>query len=549
MEIIKEILNKILFSSIVYPYIFLFLFYFVIILVTPRVAQVKLFLLSRKVGVVVCCLLIVNYIGLLILYATHDNFFDHAEANIASVSWLFERGNPIYHDLESAERYTIPYGPILYIINGFFLNLIKPSIFSAKIGGILAALVTFLLIFLIVQKSIGPQIATFCLAYLSLNFISINAYFVASFFWNRSDSFLVMFVALGLLATLRTNPLLAILVSALALGISVNLKIHSILYFLPIYVLLYYRYGLYSTLVSLLGSLILAIVPFVTLPQVSLANYLLWLNEFGVQGISLNILRGNLIWSLYILAPLIFLWIYFKSINVAEFHSFVRQQKPFIFSIAISLIAVLIIGSKQGAGMNHIIPFYPVFSYLFVLTLRSIITVEKPKTLRLSNQYYCRVYISLILALVTIMALRGALNESRLITLSTKYNSEPINEIHTVIKSNPGITIGMGYGDPYDLTFYRPLLVYSGNPYLIDAVSLMDAEVLGKDVPDATLKALSSCDIQLWLIPKGSLPFQLNNYFNNRSVFSNKFQSTFLKTHQLRAQTKYYDLWFCNKST
>jgi hypothetical protein len=547
MEITKELLNKILLSSVVYPYISLFIIYFFIIALIPEPVKNKLSLPSKSICIPISIALIFNYIFLLILYSIHGNFFDHAEANIAVVSWLFEEGNPIYHDLGAAERYTIPYGPMLYVINDFFLKLIKPSIFSAKIGGILAALLSLSLIFVTLKKYIGSQIATFCLAYLSLNWISINAYFVAAFFWNRSDSFLLMFVALGLLAVLRTNSLLAIIVSSLALGISVNLKIHAILYFLPIYVLLYYRYGIYSALVSLLSSLALAIVPFVTLPQVSLNNYLLWLNEFSVQGISLNILRGNIIWSLYILAPLILLLFYFKYINQTDFYAFIHQQKPFVYSLIISLSTVIIIGSKQGAGMNHLIPFYPAFSYFFVLTLHSTITAKREKTLRTSNKYYYCASISLVLALVTITALRGALNESRLITLSTKYNSEPINEIHKIIKSNPGITIGMGYGKPYDLTFYRPLLVFSGNPYLIDAVSLMDAEFLGKDVPELTLKSLSSCETKLWLIPTGSLPFQLNNYFNNRPVFSKKFQSKFLEHYQLRAQTKYYDLWLCDK--
>lgn len=547
MAIIKDILDKILFSSILYPYIVLFLVYFFISVLTPDLLKNKLSLPSTNKSMSASCIFIANYIFLLILYAIHDNFFDHAEANIAAVSWLFEIGKPIYHNLESAERYTIPYGPMLYVINGFFLNLIKPSIFSAKIGGILAAALSLLLIFFTLKKCVGNQIASFCLAYLSLNWISINPYFVAAFFWNRSDSFLFMFVALCLFAVVRTNLLLAILASSLALGISVNLKIHAIVYFLPIYVLLYYRYGIYSTLVSLLGSIMLAIVPFITLTQVSLNNYLFWLNEFGVQGISLNILRGNIIWSLYLLAPLILLLSYFKYINKAEFNTFVQQQKPFIYSLAISLIAVVIIGSKQGAGMNHIIPFYPVFSYLFVLTLHPTITIKREKTFRTSNKYYYCAYISLVLALVTITGLRAAINESRLISLSTKYNSEPINEIDKIVKSNPGITIGMGYGKPYNLSFYRPILVYSGNPYLIDAVALMDAEVLGKDVPEATLKSLSSCETQLWLIPTGSLPFQLNNYFNGRPVFSNRLQSTFLANYKLKMQTKYYDLWFCNK--
>jgi hypothetical protein len=547
MEISTNLSDKILDSSIVSLYVLLTLIYFLFSISFYNFFKNKLFTPSKKVSLIASFIIIANYIFLLALYGTHTNFFDHAEATIATVSWLFQTGKPIYHGLDSAERYTIPYGPMLYVINGFFLNLLKPSIFSAKIGGILAGGLSLLLIFLGLKKVVGSKIAVFCSAYISLSFVSIYVYFAAATFWNRSDSFLLMFVALGLLAVVRTNSLWAIILSALSLGISVNLKIHAFLYFLPIYVLLFFQYGICSTLVSLLGSIILTIAPFICLPQVSINNYILWLSEFREQGISFNLLRGNIIWSLYLVAPIIFLIIYFHYINKREFFNFIKQHKIFIYSILISLIAVDVIGSKEGAGMNHIIPFDPVFSYWFALALVQTINVKKERVFRSVNKYLFCAYISLVLALVTVTLLRGVLNETRLIALSTKYNSEPIDEIHQIVKSHPGITIGMGYGGNYDLTYYRPILVYDGNPYLIDAVSVMDAEFLGKNIPPKTLEALSSCQTKLWLIPKGDVPFKLYNYFNHRQVFSDELKSTFLTNYELKEQTKYYNLWFCKK--
>jgi hypothetical protein len=73
----------------------------------------------------------------------------------------------------------------------------------------------------------------------------------------------------------------------------------------------------------------------------------------------------------------------------------------------------------------------------------------------------------------------------------------------------------------------------------------MDSEFLGKETPIATLKALSSCQTDLWLIPKGSSPFELYNYFNQRQVFSEKLKLTFLLNYELRNHTKHYNLWFC----
>jgi hypothetical protein len=356
-----------------------------------------------------------------------------------------------------------------------------------------------------------------------------------------------MFVALGLLTAIRNTSWMTILFSALSIGISVNLKIHGIVYFIPIYVLLYFRHGISLILFSSLGSIIIAIFPFFCLPQVSLKNYLFWLNEFGEQGLSMNLLWGNVIWSIYLLAPILFLFIYFRIINKNEFNVFICKHKIFIFSILISLLAVAVLGSKQGAGMNHLVPFIPIGAYLFALTLSQSITVEKRYSFKDMNKYYYCLYISFIFSLLTFIVLRATANERNLINLSMKYNNEPIQEINEIVKSYPGITIGMGYGGDYDLTYYRPILAYYGNPYLIDAVSIMDSEFLGKEMPPETLKALSSCQTALWLIPKGGSPFKLYNYFNQHQVFSEEFQSIFLLNYELRNHTKHYNLWFCKK--
>lgn len=548
MELLTRFSHEVLYSSILYLYLSIAFIYFLISTSTYNWLQRRLPRPNLKIILIVSYGIIINYIFLLILYATHSNFFDHAEANIATVSWLFQIGKPIYHELQSAERYTIPYGPTLYVINGFFLNLFNPSIFSAKFGGILAGGLSLLLIFYTLKNLVGSKISTFCLAYISLNFIAIYVYFAAATFWNRSDSFLLMFVALALFAVVRTNSPIAILLTTLSLGISINLKIHGFLYFLPIYILLYFRHGIYATLVSVLGSSILAMAPFIFLQQVSLNNYILWLSEFGKQGISFTLFKGNIVWSLYLFAPVLLILVYFVNHYKNDFYVFVKKHKLFLSSLLLSLVAVAVIGSKAGAGMNHLIPFLPLVYYAFALTLKPIINLNQDTIARKTNKYYYCAYISLVLALLTVTALRGVLNEIQLIHLANKYNNEPAQEIQEIIKMYPGVTIGMGYGGDYDLTYYRPLLVYEGNPYLIDAVSVMDAEYLGKKIPNETLEALKSCQIKLWLIPKGGSPFQLDNYFNHRQVFNQELKNTFLANYDRRENSNYYDLWFCKES-
>jgi hypothetical protein len=42
------------------------------------------------------------------------------------------RGETVYHEIGAAEQYASIYDPMLYAVNGVFLKLFGPSIFSAS---------------------------------------------------------------------------------------------------------------------------------------------------------------------------------------------------------------------------------------------------------------------------------------------------------------------------------------------------------------------------------------------------------------------------------
>jgi 4-alpha-glucanotransferase len=124
---------------------------------------------------------------------------------------------------------------------------------------------------------------------------------------------------------------------------------------------------------------------------------------------------------------------------------------------------------------------------------------------------------------------------------------DAINDINRVVKSYPTKTIGMGYGKNYELSFYRPSLIFFGNPYLLDAASMMEMQQSGiNHIPPDTLAALRECQTNLWLIPKGEKPFQLTSYYPpHKPLFTDEFKTIFLEKYEFRGQTRYYDLWFC----
>jgi hypothetical protein len=310
--------------------------------------------------------------------------------------------------------------------------------------------------------------------------------------------------------------------------------------------LLYSQAGVYYTVASLLGSIVLAIAPFLVLPQVSADNYFLWLSEAGKHGLGRKEIVQNIEWTLYFLGPIIILSIYMFLTNPRELDRVRREEQKYIYSLLISLIGVGAIGSKRASGMNHLIPFIPLFAYWFVLILNKAITVKESS--KPINRNFYMVIVSMTLALFTATVVRVAMNEPVLIQLAQKDGYKAIEDIEEIVKTYPGTTIGMGYGRDYELTWYRPILVFAGNPYLVDSGVLMDYEASGIKTPSKTLQALSSCQTKIWLIPKGNAPFELANFYPPRlPLFSKEFKDTFLNNYNLKEQTTYYDLWFCKK--
>lgn len=121
-------------------------------------------------------------------------------------------------------------------------------------------------------------------------------------------------------------------------------------------------------------------------------------------------------------------------------------------------------------------------------------------------------------------------------------------DIQHILASYPDTTIGMGYGSNYEATYYRTALVFAGNRILVDAAALMDMQESGLGIPSQTIEALDSCQTQIWLIPKGDKPFEINNFYPPyNQLFSERFKNVFLKRYKLREQTKYFDIWVCKE--
>jgi predicted membrane-bound mannosyltransferase len=139
--------------------------------------------------------ILVNFISLVIIWNFSSTFTDHSEAQISSVSWLIQTGQPLYHKIEAAERYSLIYGPLLYLIDGVFLKLLGANIFVAKLPISLALILSLVFIFYLLKELSEYKTALFGTACISLVLLCFGNAYGNVIFQIRSDSLLLMCVS------------------------------------------------------------------------------------------------------------------------------------------------------------------------------------------------------------------------------------------------------------------------------------------------------------------------------------------------------------------
>ena len=72
-------------------------------------------------------------------YGAFAGYMDHGEPNVATRSWQLAQGQDIYAPPRSESFLMVLYGPVTFIINGLYLSLFGASIFTSKIGALIAS--------------------------------------------------------------------------------------------------------------------------------------------------------------------------------------------------------------------------------------------------------------------------------------------------------------------------------------------------------------------------------------------------------------------------
>ena len=422
------------------------------------------------------------------------------------------------------------YGPVTFIINGLYLALFGASIFTSKIGALIASALSLGIFALYTGRRYGSS----HLGVGVLIFVCIQLFAMPFSFWNRPEPHIILLVTIALFSTtLESNgKYLPPFIIAVCIGLAVNIKVHSFIYFLPI-VFMYCserRRVTYPVMVAL--SLAVFLLPFAS-PNISLYDYLGGVFRVAgehsfLPGMAVNSLKKGL---LFLSPGLVLAAFLATGKKVAPTNTLYFAVLSLSMGLALYLVAV------TGGSWNQYLPFFPITVDAFLRFTGHL--GEKPKTQKGIVLIFALTF--LILTVTPQKRLHRWLDDRA-------WMSAVKTEVEGIMKRHPGEPMEMGYGDSlargYKVTFIKPILAFAGNPVTIDGWSDMEAKHTGLPMWRGKLDRLRACKTRIWLVPKGQAPFKLKSYYGGR-LYGREFRQAFLGNHEPSYQLEYFDLWRC----
>ncbi|HEY9071483.1 MAG TPA: hypothetical protein VIV61_14585 [Candidatus Ozemobacteraceae bacterium] len=471
------------------------------------------------------------------LYFIHDGYVNHVEPSIASHSYGWLLGQPPYHSPDAGERSSLPYGPWLFIVHALLFHLFGPSMLVSKLAGFLAALLSPLLFHALVRRFAPPATAWAATGLLTLYLLM----YCQDPFGNKSDPLILTGVILASWSTLLTSAPAAFLVFALPAGFSMGLKLHAIIYYLPI-LACHSRHRSGKWLAgSLFTAGLVAAAPFLLRNDVSLPNFIWCLTFTANHGFDTSLFVQGLNMALFLLL---------LPLGVGSFDTADREDRHFGV-LLFSLAAAVLVSSKAGAGPIHLLPFIPL---TLALAAKGVPDPEALFRQEAAENRRTRLTVSLLAASFLVGTGFAAANQWYFWgIMADNMAAAPTAELRDILASHPGMPVSLGYGsrDPalyrstdYRLSLWHPIVVLAGTPLAFDLPAVMDMTKAGLELPDASIDLLRSGRMKLWIIPRGAAPFLVFNIYEpHTDLFGERFRTAFHRYYRLATPTEHFDLW------
>jgi hypothetical protein len=490
------------------------------------------FLVASSVVVVLA------YAGLAVAYCFSPVFFDHVEANVPATAWYHLQGHPLYHTPDAVERYNLPYGPCLYLAVGAAQRCLGPSIPASKLPGVVSLLLGLAGLLWLLGRTVPLSQAIQYVAWL----VIVLQLYKAEGYWCRPEPLLFLAVTAALFLAQAPTLVSAVLVGVLA-GLSVNCKVHSLLYFFPLLVLgRWSRAGVVVLLVTAAGCCVL---PFVVVPQVSVVNYLTFLHMVSGHGLYWYKFVGVVLFLILLAAPLL-LADFCRGQSLAATGRRLVSAAPLpVVATGVCLLLLLIPASKHGAGPHHLFPLVPI---LLLLAARA--QAQAGPSAVAAPPGFLVLLLPLVLALtVGSWMVADKLPWEPSLPDQMRAGWEGLEDIrHVLSERGDSAVVLMGVGDREHLTetLVRCELVFQGMPIGIDPGSLMDYAFAGQgDIDlDRLERLLGGGKPLVWLIPRGTEPFSLRTYYLPEGpLFTPAFREAFLRSYHKTDSLTQFDVW------
>ncbi|HME71939.1 MAG TPA: hypothetical protein VKM54_19015 [Myxococcota bacterium] len=481
-----------------------------------------------------CSAIVVFHLFLAIIYIRYPSYFDHAEANIASVAGVVARGGVIYHAADDAARYSTLYGPLTYLVPSLSLRLFGAHLWASKLPGVLALIATIVAfvgaLIRVGVSGIGISVATAILSVILL-------YFGHMSFWVRSDPFILLLVTTCILVASSPGRWTAFVIGLVG-GVLFAFKLTAPLYVVPFFLSkLAQSRSIQVPVYAALGFW-LPVAAIFALPEVALANYLYWLRAGAVHGIDFSLFFDSLQFSMIYLVPIALL-------SLLYWGNLTSEDRAFVVGLLASIVAVDLVTAKPGSGPHHLLPFAPM---TIVFGLRVVAAGGK-------RLWWHHLSLAGVVACAVIAVAPRSYEQAKSILSQMlndwRFYASIEAELSLVQRDHPLSNIQMGYGalSSYTWTFTRPSLVYWGNDYLLDAAAMMDFKESGLHTPKLTILAMTSCE-KIWLIPRNERPFSMRTYYwfpNGVPLFDESLQSAFTSAFRIVQRYPHFDVWGCRE--
>lgn len=471
------------------------------------------------------------YSVLVVWYVRHQQYADAAEPTMAALAALVEAGQPIYHGIDSAERYSHIYGPLAFIIPSWPSAVLGHSGVASKIAGAAAGLLAVVVVFGLTHTHDRPRNALL----LTGLFAAVCLMFQNVSFWIRPDSLELLAAAVAVLAVVRIpSPLMAAIAVGAATGMLAGLKMTGPLYAVPALALLASRHRTGPLALAGAVALVVGVSPFLIYPDVSFANYVLWLRTSANNGLMFFTLKQNVEWALFLALPLA---------PALVMRPLDPQARWLYGSLISSMALVAVAASKPGAGPYHLLPFMPAIIYAAGIPLRAAAPeLLHDRALRPGRR-----------AFVLSVGIVASLQVSYLVWSVTRTPSAQITaDLKRIVQAYPAARIEMGYSAENEAFSYaRPLLVLHQGAYLFDAPAIQEYQMSGVAFPAAAIHAVRRCDVDLWLFPKDGTPFSLRNRYpstGHMPLFPSELVAAFNQAYRRVRSTDHFDIWACRSN-